>query len=175
MALGPLDAIRPRLATPDDRETVLAFHRSLDADFLPPLSTRSPLERLAADAVGAPGHGCLLACEAGGAVRAMAVFRPYAGRAATAELVFLGVEAAWRGRGLARVLRELVFVELGSRGFRTIRTRTHSRNLAMIRLNASQGFRLVEVVPDDRGPGIDSLWYERAVDLSAGGGVPAAG
>jgi GNAT superfamily N-acetyltransferase len=145
-----------------DYAAVLAFHHLLDSDFVPPLSRREPLEDRARAALSAPGYGCAMALGRTGALVALSVFRPLAGaQRPIAEPVFFGVHPSWRWQGVGTAFRAWLIDELRASGYKAVRTRTWSNNHAMIALNRRHGFAVVSVVADERGPGLDSWYFER--------------
>lgn len=75
------------------------------------------------------------------------------------------VRPAWRGRGIARSLYKALerHADTG-----TLTVRTWSTNTAQMRLLPSLGYAERERIADDRGPGIDTVYFAKAVGASQG-------
>lgn len=168
-----------RLADAPERARAGAWALVCEADqaFWPALSTRAPEQGLSVGLGAAPtseptaywrsiqGHGLLTAEDETGVVTGMmSVARdkplPQLGLTATAYLSTLIVAQAARGRGLARQLYAALF-ELadGWSGSPIVATRTWSTNDAHLPLIAALGFEEALRLADDRGPGIDTVYF----------------
>ena len=66
------------------------------------------------------------------------------------------VEPDLRNRGITRNMYRTLFEQRSSKRYAT---RTWSTNYAHIHLLGKLGFRLAETLTDDRGPGIDTVYY----------------
>lgn len=174
----PPAPLRVRRVAPREHEAVLRLLlTAADDEFVPPLSSRTstvqqqlgPAQRRAAgigvylDALLAQE---LLVVEDGDEVLGFLSFRPdhviaVPGRAPlgpAAYVTTIVVAAAARGRGAGRALYLGLFDEIAGGA---VATRTWSRNDAHLSLLASLGFVEAVRLPDDRGPGLDTVYLHR--------------
>ena len=70
------------------------------------------------------------------------------------------VDGQWRGQHLTEHMYDALFVLPQVRGT-IVATRTWSENHAHLTILARQGFDLVKTLPDDRGPGVDTVYYAK--------------
>lgn len=70
------------------------------------------------------------------------------------------VDPKFRGQGLAQRLYDALFVRADEHG-ETVSTRTWSTNRAHIALLEKNNFNLIKTIPNDRGEGLDTVYYER--------------
>lgn len=174
----PSTAVRVRRAAPDALAADL--HRLLteaDEEFVPPLSARSstlqqalgPRQARAAgiDAYLAAvlGQELLVAEDAAHVLGFLSWRRDHTvavpGRSPLGPLAYVTtvvVTAAARGRGVGRALYGALLRELAGGA---VATRTWSRNDAHLALLASLGFAEAVRLPDDRGPGLDTVYLLR--------------
>lgn len=83
----------------------------------------------------------------------------------TNHVEILAVDPERRGEGIAtRMYRYLLDDLPESHRAPYVSTKTWAENDAHIRILERLGFDLVHRVPDDRGPGIDTVYYARSVD-----------
>ncbi len=151
-----------------------------DREFVPPLSSRNDTTQADLDgapAADAPAPGPtaylaslleqdLLVAEAGGRVVGLASFRPHhrvtlpdgAVLEPVTYLSTLIVDAEARGLGVARGLYALLD-EVAAAVGAPIVTRTWSTNHAHGRVLAAVGLRELARIVDDRGPGVDTVYY----------------
>lgn len=172
-------AVRVRRAAPGglapDLRRLLA---AADAEFVPPLSARTSTTQQTltpSSVVGGPGLDAylaavltqqLLVAEAGGAVLGLLSWRPdhtvvVPGHDPLGPLAYVTtvvVAPAARGQGAGRALYVALLRELAGG---PVATRTWSRNDAHLALLASLGFVEVVRLPDDRGPGLDTVYLYR--------------
>lgn len=160
------------------RQAVRRLVWEADREFVPPLSARTPEANLS---VGAgvdcdpepevywddvQSHALLTAKDAvGGAVLGLMTVdlgrpMPPLGLVATAYLSTVIVAPQARGRGVARRLYERLFDQtraIDAAG--QVVTRTWSTNASHRPLLDRLGFEVALRIPDDRGPGIDTLYF----------------
>lgn len=171
----PSTAVRIHRAAPSDHEAALrTLLTAADEEFVPPLSARTstvqqqlgPAQRRAAgiDAyLAALLEQDLLLAEDDGVVLGFLSFRAghviaVPGHAPLGPLAYVTtivVEAAARGRGAGRALYRGLLAEVAGGA---VATRTWSRNDAHLALLASLGFAEAIRLPDDRGPGLDTVY-----------------
>ncbi|MBD3778460.1 MAG: GNAT family N-acetyltransferase [Micrococcales bacterium] len=174
----PSTAVRVRRAAPGalpgDLRRLLT---EADEEFVPPLSTRSSTlqQALRPQHVRAAGIDAylaavleqqLLVAEADGSVRGFLSWRPDHTVAVpggtpfgpVAYVTTVVVAPAARGQGAGRALYAALLRELAGGA---VATRTWSRNDAHLALLASLGFVEVVRLPDDRGPGLDTVYLYR--------------
>ena len=70
------------------------------------------------------------------------------------------VAEQWRGHQLTEQMYQELF-RLPEVAGTQVTTRTWSKNQAHLTILRRQGFDLVKTLPDDRGPGIDTVYYAR--------------
>lgn len=70
------------------------------------------------------------------------------------------VNPTFRGRQLAQRMYKELFA-IATKAGQTVSTRTWSTNSSHISLLLKQDFRLVKTIPNDRGRGLDTVYYER--------------
>lgn len=88
---------------------------------------------------------------------------PLANSPITAYVSTLIVAADYRKQGLARRFYEELFQQVSEPA---IATRTWSTNHGHLHLLQTLGFTNVLTIPDDRGPGLDTVYYLRKKDFS---------
>ncbi len=158
------------------REQVLALVIEADDAFWPPLRARTPEQGLSVGAgavldespdaywASIQNHALITAEEAGNVLGMMSVAQNKPLEAlkltATAYLSTLIVAESARGRGLARQLYARLF-ELARSWSQTpcVATRTWSTNAAHLPLIAQLGFEERLRLKDDRGVGIDTVYF----------------
>lgn len=70
----------------------------------------------------------------------------------------IAVLPEYRGQGITRRMYELF---LKNSQAKNVVTRTWSLNHAHLHILAAMKFTLAETIPDDRGPGIDTVYYQK--------------
>lgn len=161
------------------RDQVYGLIVEADTAFHPPLSARTPEQGLSVGegAIVDPeptaywasiqGHALITAeDEAGRVLGMMSVARDKPLEAlnltATAYLSTLIVAGAARGQGLARALYERLFdLARTWASAPLVATRTWSTNAAHLPLIAKLGFEESLRLPDDRGAGIDTVYFSK--------------
>jgi ribosomal protein S18 acetylase RimI-like enzyme len=164
-----------RRAVPRDREDALrVLLTAADDEFVPPLSSRTSTvqQRLGPAQQRAAGIGAyltalleqdLLVAEDGGELLGFLSYRPghvvsvpgHDPLGPMAYVTTIVVAAAARGRGAGRALYRGLLAEAAGGA---VATRTWSRNDAHLALLASLGFVEAIRLPDDRGPGLDTVY-----------------
>ena len=150
-------------ATVQHFEAVLAFVQLVDAEFVPPLSVRYCLRELVRQYLCEPGKACLLETGADRAIRAALLYELNAPLTSSAYLVFFAVRPDCRRTGLALRFRLAALEVMRASDIHEVTTRTWSTNGAMLALNQQSGFTCTHVVKDERGPGIDSVYFRRTL------------
>ncbi len=80
------------------------------------------------------------------------------------HLNFIAVTEKRRGQGIARALLDKSVAEARKRGAKEVSTGTWSSNIAARNLYEGRGFLPTQTIRDDRGPGIDSVYYKLLLD-----------
>ena len=152
--------------------------KAADKEFIPPLSARNSTRqnrlKPAADEVQSEPWSyyeqlmeqCFILAEEENKVVGFfsyipeyAVRYPVKGETVTADYIStIIVNPQFRNRRLTRSMYELF---LAMPGAELVATRTWSQNHAHIHILESLGFTLAERIPDDRGEGIDTVYYQR--------------
>ena len=146
-------------ATLQDFERVLAFYNLIDPEFFPPLSQRFCLTDKVQQAVGSPGETCYMAIRDGKIVAVMSFERNIDNDPAKVYLKFFGVRPDCRKSGIGITFRREVLERMRTDGIKTVTTRTWSTNHDMLALNRKLGFEIDRVITDDRGPGVDTIYF----------------
>lgn len=174
--------ICPRLEQPWQTEGVWRLLQSADREFVPHLSQRESTYQgdlsEGKDSVSSvpaayfeelKTQPFLLAVQ-NGQVAGFLSFRcgyvppPLAGKVLSEDLSLyittIIVDRPFRRQGIARQLYHLLFSRFSEPG-RMISTRTWHTNRSHIGLLLDLGFQGPVTIPDDRGPGIDTVYYYR--------------
>lgn len=168
--------IRPVVRDETEKQEVRDLLAACDNDFVPPLSARSSTTQQSwegaagGDGVAAYAKTLLEQSVAlwkqDGRTVGLLSFRPeyvceaLPGRPTVCYLSTLCVSPACRGQGLARRIYEAVIAWAHEQlPGRPIALRTWSTNAAQLRLMKKLGFTCVLRLPDDRGPGVDTVYY----------------
>ena len=159
--------------TKEYREGVKALLFAADREFVPPLSARSgttqtELEQAPAQESGPERYFRMMEAQSfviaaeDGQVQGFMSYIPdreleLDGRSLICDYVStIVVSPGQRGRGLTgRMYRALISARPGKR----TATRTWSENRAHLHLLRRLGFELAYRIPDDRGPGVDTVYY----------------
>lgn len=155
------------------REGVKAVLFAADKEFVPPLSARSGTTQTELEAAPARESGperyfrimssqAFVIAEKGGCVQGFMSYIPDRELDLDGEILIcdyvstIVVDPARRGKGLTgQMYRKLMQARSG----KCIATRTWSENHAHLHLLQSLGFKLALTIPDDRGPGMDTVYY----------------
>ena len=155
------------------REGVKALLFAADKEFVPPLSSRSGTTQTELEEAPAQESGpeqyfrsmsaqAFVIAEKGGCVQGFMSYIPdreleLDGRTLICDYVStIVVDPAQRGKGLTgQMYRKLIKTRSG----KCIATRTWSENHAHLHLLKALGFELALTIPDDRGPGVDTVYY----------------
>jgi len=168
-------AFRVRPAPPRRLEEPLRrLLTDADEEFVPPLSARASTVQSSLGPAIARAQGieaylagvlgqALLVAEAADGLLGLLSYRPHHvvavhGREPIGPLAYVTtvvVTPSARGRGVARALYGALLAEVGGGA---VATRTWSHNDAHLRLLESLGFTEAIRLPDDRGPGVDTVY-----------------
>ncbi|MFW6320775.1 MAG: N-acetyltransferase family protein [Halohasta sp.] len=166
---------------PQDREAAIRrLLTAADEAFVPPLSAaaRSEVSRYdggdGLTSIDAYVEACLdrplLAAVDDGqlvgfaSLDAVTESEPLADYTPTTHVTVLVVDEAYRGRGIAtRLYEHLLDSPPAGLPGSAVSTKTWHTNRAHISILDSLGFACVERVPDDRKPGVDTVYYAREI------------
>ncbi len=81
-----------------------------------------------------------------------------------AYIHFIGIDPAWRGRGVVRALYERFFEAVRSHGRTAVRCVTSPVNTGSLAFHEAMGFVFEEVVEDYHGPGEARVLMVRRLD-----------
>ena len=145
-----------------DFEKIYKFFKLLDKDFYPPLSKRGSIkERIKKMLFSKDSYYLLAENSKGNTIGIIGFIENYKGKKGHAYLSFLGVHPKYRHKGIGRFLREMALKILKVHGMKEVHTRTWSTNKIMIKINQEMGFKIEKIVKDERGPGVDSIYFKR--------------
>ena len=164
-----------------DLDAIFALLCACDGDFVPPLSQReSPYQKTFAGGEGQKKpfayfetmkrQKFVCARDEGGNMVAFLTFKPLY---TCPELAVYGpnnymttacVYPEHRGRGLVSRLYDVVEAGLPENEKTDyVTTRTWSTNAAQVHAFGKRGYEIVAVIQDDRGPGVDTIYYAKKV------------
>lgn len=166
---------------PCDCPGVWALLQECDRDFVPPLSQRNSTSQAQLTGLAAPEHALpyayfeeiktqhlIAAYDENGRMAAFMSFKTeYTCRelAAFGPMIYASTACVHhedRGHGLLKAMYTLLEEQLPEQiPGDTIGMRTWSTNAAQIHELAKRGYREVARLTDDRGPGIDTVYYAR--------------
>lgn len=155
--------IQIREATIHDYPAVYELHELVDREFVPPLSERESLDERVRQSISAPDHSCLIEVGVPNTIRAALALQRFQAASESAYLKFFAVHPDHRSQGLGLAFRARALDLIRQMGIEEVQTRTWSTNSAMISLNKALGFILERIVPDDRSPGIDSVYFRKSL------------
>jgi len=171
--------VRDRARHAADVERLLA---AADDEFVPPLTGPGRADVARSDGEGGPGtldeyvERCLarpmIGAFDGDDLVGFSSFRPLDrapaldGHLPTNHVSILIVDPAYRGRDLAGATYRRLLSDLPADRRRPyVSTKTWSTNRAHLRVLDDLGFACVERRPDDRGEGVDTVYYARATEF----------
>lgn len=142
-------------------EEIVTFVMEHDREFLPPISERMQV-RDYIERFRSPNGVVIIASDANGIVGLMACFLQHPERG-TPFVQYGAVAKEYRKAGVGILLLQRTLQELTNAGCGHVESRTWSTNEGSQKLLMSQGFTLTERLINDRGPGVDTLVYERSL------------
>jgi ribosomal protein S18 acetylase RimI-like enzyme len=153
----------------DDPAVAAAMRELLEAvddEFVPPLSARSMSREL--DAYFRPLlEQFRVGCWSGPVLTGLLTFRLHhdapilADLGDVAHVTTVAVAPKWRGCGIGRALYKSLFAHPAILAADAITTRTWSTNEVHNALLDQMGFDEYARLPDDRGAGVDTVYYRR--------------
>ncbi|MEW6237872.1 MAG: GNAT family N-acetyltransferase [Candidatus Omnitrophota bacterium] len=167
----------------DDRvkDSLFEILRICDKEFFPPLSDRTGTMQTdfanQSEAAGLDAYfteilkqRAILAEDDGGKIIGFLSFRlnpdtpiltPYF---PIAHITTICVSPAGRGQGIGRSFYDFLFRWCEQNGVRYISTRTWSANAGHIPLLRKLGFAAIHTIADDRGKGVDTLYFLKELE-----------
>lgn len=79
----------------------------------------------------------------------------------TTYVTFLGIDPKYRGKGIGFKLRKYMINYMKKEGIEVVKSRTWSQNKKMLHINKKMGFNVDKIIKNDRGPGIDTIWFKK--------------
>lgn len=150
-----------RFVTPIQRDwkEFVDFVKEADTEFVPPLLDRAEFVHQLKNGLN---NRALIAVDTNNEFVAAAMYQTdHCGDEDSVYLTFFRVVPNHRNLGIGFWFRQLLLKHLKAKGFKSLVTRTWSSNSEMIRLIEKTGFYPTKVIKNDRGPGIDTLYFER--------------
>lgn len=137
---------------------LLSFIEESDNEFTPPLFERPEFVYQLKNGLNISG---LMAMEANTKPVAATLYKTeYCGDKEKAYLTFFRVVPELRRLGIGFWFRQNLLAHLKTAGFKSVVTRTWSTNYPMMRLNEKTNFQRSKAIVDDRGPGIDTVYFQ---------------
>lgn len=166
----------------DEQKQIWKLLTESDKEFVPPLSSRNSTQQSSFDTSASEGtvpkeyfdnllkQQFILAKDAETVVGFLS-FLPEKDLAALTGLTLppvnyvstIIVNKSFRGHGITRQMYHCLIENAG--GF-PIATRTWSTNFGHLHILQEEGFKLIHTITDDRGPGIDTVYYMRPADCA---------
>ncbi|MCP3685605.1 MAG: GNAT family N-acetyltransferase [bacterium] len=139
-------------------EELYSFLEAVDEDFFPALSKYPYPFREHLDRVVEKGTIFYIKEET---VIGMISFYDHDERFESAYIDLIAVLKEHRKKNLGMLLMEKCFSELKSKNIKKVRIRTWSTNPASKKLYEKAGFKVYKTEKDDRGKGVDSVYFEK--------------
>ena len=165
MTLGDISDLTESLSilfvTPDQSEwkEFIGFMKEANSEFTPPLFERTEFVYQLENRLN---NRALVAVDTNNKFVAASMYQTdHCGDTDSAYLTFFRVAPKHRGLGIGFWFRQLLLKHLKAEDFKSVVTRTWSSNTEMIRLIEKTGFSSTKIIKNDRGPGIDTLYFER--------------
>ena len=140
-----------------ENQKIIDFIKQVDRDFYPPISKRKKIEEYVRDNI-VESHYLLVVCDKERIVGSICVGldKPERG---DGYIDWIAILSKYRRRGLAVRLIDNVEAYLTKNNFDKVKVRTWSTNLAGVALYNKLGFSVDYLVKNERGEGIDSIYF----------------
>ncbi len=158
-----MDSVTIRVATKNDAPLVEQLVVETDKDFVPPISERERGIKGYIENLFGPSKETLLATLPDGRVVGFATLEKSSKHPGKWWVYHIVVHPDYRGKGMGRLLLRAAEEFIEKKGGRVVAIRTWSTNTSARRFYEKQGYTLYKVVPDDRGPGIDTVVYQKVL------------
>jgi ribosomal protein S18 acetylase RimI-like enzyme len=139
-------------------EKLLNFLKLVDKDFYPPLSERCPLKEYLNAIVK---DGIIIYLTENNKVIGMIGYYYFSKKFNCAYINTIAVLKEFRGKEFGELLLKKCLSDIKNQNIKKVKTRTWSTNKISIHLYEKFGFKVCNIVKNDRGPGVDSIYFEK--------------
>lgn len=156
-----IEKITIRRATTKDFNKLINFFNIVDKDFVPPISERGSIAEYVKDMIKGKDCYAVILENPNKGIEGTISFREHWKGRTSAHIQWIAVHPKYRHIGIANLLLTEALNLLKQDKIKLVSTRTWSTNTASINLWREAGFKKIKVVKNDRGPGIDSIYFEK--------------
>lgn len=172
--------LRNKITDMEEKEQIRSLLMTCDKDFIPPLSVRNSTSQIDWSQIGGKGDGIeeylenisqqhVILWKENGVIRAFITWKDHFRGEYLPEypdscyLTTLCIDPAYRGQGISERLYELAETEIRVKfPDSAITLRTWSGNRAQEHILHKIGYHVVRVLENDRGEGIDTVYYAKS-------------
>ena len=139
---------------------IYEFFKIVDSYYYPPLSKRSPLTEFIDPIIK---DGNILYLKENDKIIGMITYYYFYPDLKAAYIDSISILEEYRGKKLGKLLMDKCFSDLKSKNIHLVKLRTWSTNKITTNLYPKLGFKISDIVKNDRGPGIDSIYFEKHI------------
>jgi ribosomal protein S18 acetylase RimI-like enzyme len=143
---------------PGEYDGVLDFFKVIDSYYYPQLSKRCSLREFIDPVIK---EGNIIYIKEKGKIIAMITYFYFNEKFNSAYIDTISIIKDHRRKGLGKMLIDKCLKDLKSKDIGLVKLRTWSTNEITTRFYPKIGFKVSKVVKNDRGKGIDSIYYEK--------------
>lgn len=141
-------------------DDIYDFFKIIDSYYYPPLSQRSDLTEFIDPIIKG---GNIIYIKEDNIIIGMITYYYFYSDLQAAYIDSISVLKEHRGKKLGNLLIEKCFADLKLKNINLVKLRTWSTNEITTKFYPKLGFKIFKVVKDDRGPGVDSIYYEKEI------------
>ena len=143
---------------PNEYGDVFEFFKITDSDYYPPLSERKPLAAYIDPIIK---DGNIIYLKENNEIIGMITYYYNYPDLNAAYISTISILEHYRGKNLSKLLMDKCFKDLKNNKIPLVKIKTWSTNNITTNLYPKLGFKIIKVIKDDRGPGVDSIYYEK--------------
>jgi len=142
----------------DEYKKLLDFFRIVDRDFYPPLSNRCSLKAYLDSIVS---KGVILYFLKNRKIIGLVGYYYFSTTYDSAYIKIIAILKECRGKKFGTALIGKCFLDLKNNNSKKVRIKTWSTNKISIHLYEKFGFKEYDVIKNDRGYGVDTIYFEK--------------